>query len=182
MPFSSSRAGLGAEPRRGAWPAVRRGRGQAQPGPSGPARAASPSGLPPPTIRDYKPRSTLVVPQHPVPRAKFPVIDIHSHQPTPISAQDHRRASSGMDANNLRLLVNLSGGVRRAAAGRGYEAIAPASTRIDGALRERRLPRRRSRLRPEAAAQLEADIKAGAMGVRRSSRTSASAGSRTARA
>src|SRR6185295_10480288 len=42
--------------------------------------------FPQPTIRDYKPRSTLVVPQHPVPRAKYPVIDIHSHQPSPISS------------------------------------------------------------------------------------------------
>ena len=32
-------------------------------------------------------------PQHPVPRAKFPVIDIHSHQPTPISAADFANAS-----------------------------------------------------------------------------------------
>ena len=39
----------------------------------------------PPTIREYKPKSQLVTPQHPVPRAKYPVIDIHSHQPTPIS-------------------------------------------------------------------------------------------------
>ena len=30
--------------------------------------------FPPPSIIDYKPRSTLVVPQHPVPRAKYPVI------------------------------------------------------------------------------------------------------------
>ena len=43
--------------------------------------------FPPPSIIDYKPKSTLVVPQHPVPRAKFPVIDIHSHQPTPISPE-----------------------------------------------------------------------------------------------
>src|SRR5512140_155317 len=35
----------------------------------------------PPTIREYKPRSQLVSPQHLVPRAKFPVVDIHSHQP-----------------------------------------------------------------------------------------------------
>jgi len=39
--------------------------------------------FPPPSIVDYKPRSTLVVAQHPVPKAKFPVIDIHSHQPAP---------------------------------------------------------------------------------------------------
>jgi predicted TIM-barrel fold metal-dependent hydrolase len=64
----------------------------------------------PPTIREYKPRSTLVTPQHPVPHAKFPVIDIHSHQPTPISGDEFRLVVKGMDANNLRLLVNLSGG------------------------------------------------------------------------
>ena len=43
--------------------------------------------FPVPNIREYKPRSTLVVPQHPVPRAKYPVIDIHSHQPAPMTAQ-----------------------------------------------------------------------------------------------
>ncbi|HEY7190546.1 MAG TPA: hypothetical protein VH436_28540, partial [Vicinamibacterales bacterium] len=43
--------------------------------------------FPIPNIREYKPHSTLVVPQHPVPRAKFPVIDIHSHQPAPITDQ-----------------------------------------------------------------------------------------------
>ena len=31
------------------------------------------------SVEDYTPRSTLVVPEHPVPRAKFPVIDVHSH-------------------------------------------------------------------------------------------------------
>ena len=54
---------------------------------------------PPPNILEYKPRSTLVVPQHAVPRAKFPVIDIHSHHPTPISPEQL----------NIRLIVNLSG-------------------------------------------------------------------------
>src|SRR5262245_61825464 len=49
-----------------------------------PAQGREPQ-LQPPTIREYKPKSTLVAPQHPVPRAKFPVIDIHSHQSTPIS-------------------------------------------------------------------------------------------------
>jgi len=65
---------------------------------------------PPPNIREYKPRSTLVVPQHSVPRAKFPVIDIHSHHPTPISPEEYAKVVQSMDALNLRLLVNLSGG------------------------------------------------------------------------
>jgi uncharacterized protein len=65
---------------------------------------------PPPAITDYKPKSTLVVAQHPVPRAKFQVIDIHSHQPTPISPEQYARVVQAMDALNLRVLVNLSGG------------------------------------------------------------------------
>ena len=35
--------------------------------------------LPPPSIVDYRPRSTLVTPTHLVPRAKYPVIDFHGH-------------------------------------------------------------------------------------------------------
>ena len=68
------------------------------------------AGWPAPRITEYKPRTTLVVPAHPRPRAKFPVIDIHSHQPTPISAAEFDRVVAGMEQNNLRLLVNLSGG------------------------------------------------------------------------
>src|ERR671924_110630 len=59
--------------------------------------------FPVPDIREYKPRNTLVVPQHPRPRAKFPAIDIHSHQPAPISAPDFDRVVEGMDRNNLRV-------------------------------------------------------------------------------
>ena len=38
--------------------------------------------LPPPSITEYDPRSTLVVPEHEVPRAKFPAVDLHGHPPT----------------------------------------------------------------------------------------------------
>ncbi len=34
---------------------------------------------PPPSILDYRPRSTLVTAEHLVPRSKFPSIDIHGH-------------------------------------------------------------------------------------------------------
>jgi uncharacterized protein len=43
-----------------------------------PRRCMAPT-LTPPSILDYRPRSTLVVPAHPVPRAKFPAIDFHGH-------------------------------------------------------------------------------------------------------
>ena len=44
-----------------------------------------------------------------MPKAKFPVIDIHSHQPTAMSDEQFARVVAGMDANNLRVLVNASG-------------------------------------------------------------------------
>src|ERR671910_2855381 len=62
--------------------------------------------FPVPDIREYKPRSTLVVPQHPRPRAKFPVIDIHSHQPVPISAQEFDQVVASMDRLNPQVLVD----------------------------------------------------------------------------
>src|SRR5689334_14058046 len=65
---------------------------------------------PAPNIREYKPHSTLVVPQHPVSRAKFPTVDIHSHHPTPIPMDQYEQVVKAMDANNLRVIVNLSGG------------------------------------------------------------------------
>ena len=72
-----------------------------------PGRCQSPE-FPPPSILDYKPRSTLVTPQHLVPKAKFPVIDIHNH--TTVTAANIDRLISEMDALNVRLLNNLSGG------------------------------------------------------------------------
>ena len=59
--------------------------------------------FPIPNIREYKPHSTLVVPQHPVPRAKFPVVDIHSHQPSPISEAQMETLVKSMDPLNLQL-------------------------------------------------------------------------------
>jgi predicted TIM-barrel fold metal-dependent hydrolase len=64
--------------------------------------------VPPPSILDYRPKSTLVVEEHLVPRAKFPVVDIHSHQ---AAAPDNMaRLIREMDALNVRVLNNLSGG------------------------------------------------------------------------
>ena len=65
--------------------------------------------FPPPSIIDYKPESTLVVPQHPVPRAKYPVIDFHSHQPAPIAADAFDKVVASMDPLNLQVLLNASG-------------------------------------------------------------------------
>jgi predicted TIM-barrel fold metal-dependent hydrolase len=67
-----------------------------------------PPEFPPPSIVDYRPKPTLVVEEHPVPKAKFPVVDIHSHTgPTP---QMIDQLLKEMDALNIRVLNNLSGG------------------------------------------------------------------------
>jgi predicted TIM-barrel fold metal-dependent hydrolase len=61
-----------------------------------------------PSILDYRPRSTVVAEEHLVPRAKFPVVDIHSHEL--VTAENMAARLKEMDALNLRVLVNLSGG------------------------------------------------------------------------
>jgi predicted TIM-barrel fold metal-dependent hydrolase len=72
-----------------------------------PGRCQAPE-FPAPTILDYKPRTTLVTAQHLVPKAKYPVIDVHSH--TGPTAETIEQLIKEMDSLNLRLLVNLSGG------------------------------------------------------------------------
>jgi uncharacterized protein len=120
-----------------------------------------------PTIREYKPKSTLVAPQHPVPRAKFPVIDIHSHQSTPISAGEYDRVMKGMESNNLQILVNLSGssGDRLR---QGVDALR-ASKYKDRMVLFANINFRESvgpGFGAQAAKQLEADVKTGAAGLK----------------
>jgi predicted TIM-barrel fold metal-dependent hydrolase len=62
------------------------------------------------SIEDYEPKSTLVVPEHKPARAKYPFIDVHNHQDTAASAAEVDRIVRGMDAMNMRVMVNLSGG------------------------------------------------------------------------
>ena len=72
-----------------------------------PGRCQAPE-FPAPSILDYRPRNTLVTEEHLVPKAKYPVIDIHSHTgPTPETID---RLIKEMDAMGLQVLVNLSGG------------------------------------------------------------------------
>ncbi len=61
-----------------------------------------------PSILDYCPRTTLVVAEHVVPPAKYPVIDIHSHLRA--SELNLEQTIKEMDALCLQILVNLSGG------------------------------------------------------------------------
>src|SRR5262245_31320873 len=61
------------------------------------------------TFEEYEPKSTMVVPEHHIPRAKFPMVDIHSHHRKPAPEYVDKLIKE-MDSINLRVIVNLSGG------------------------------------------------------------------------
>jgi predicted TIM-barrel fold metal-dependent hydrolase len=123
--------------------------------------------MPAPSILDYRPRSTLITPAHPVPRAKFPAIDFHGHPMGLLnSAEGLERLGAAMDSLNLRLMIaanNVSG-----------EALQRTVALIKAS------PTMKDRVRvltgidfrdvgpgwaERAVARLEADIAAGAVGV-----------------
>lgn len=129
-----------------------------------PAEGREPE-FPPPSIVDYKPRSTLVVPEHPVPRAKFPAIDIHGHPGSLTSEGAIERVVNAMDSLNLQLIVNAS---------------STTGDRLRQSLQAIRASRYRDRVAmftgidfhdvgpgfgQQAARQLEADVQAGAAGL-----------------
>jgi predicted TIM-barrel fold metal-dependent hydrolase len=117
-------------------------------------------------IRQYTPTSTLVVDEHPTPRAKYPVIDIHSHHRN-LTPERLAGVVEEMDRLNLQVLVNLSGGTG-ASLVRGLQAIA------DGPARGRMIAFAtldfsdidRPGYGERAAARLEADVAAGAQGLK----------------
>jgi predicted TIM-barrel fold metal-dependent hydrolase len=119
---------------------------------------------PAPSILDYRPRSTLVTAEHPVPRAKFPAIDVHGHAGLD-SPEAIASVIAAMDALNLRVYVGASGysGERltrvmasinasphkdrfRVMTGVNFSGVGPGWA-------------------GQAVKQLEADIQAGAVGV-----------------
>ncbi|WP_246008258.1 amidohydrolase family protein [Chitinophaga lutea] len=57
----------------------------------------------------YNPVSTLVVPEHPVKKSKFPFIDVHNHQ-YGMGNANLNGLLKDMDALNMKVMVNLSGG------------------------------------------------------------------------
>jgi predicted TIM-barrel fold metal-dependent hydrolase len=129
-----------------------------------PAEGREPE-FPPPNIREYKPRSTLVVPVHMVPRAKFPAVDFHGHPPALTSPETINLVGAAMDSLNLRVMVSANGssGDRLT---QQLAAIAASRYKdrfvIFTGLNLRDVgPGSGARI----AAQLEADVKAGAAGI-----------------
>ena len=129
-----------------------------------PAEGREPE-FPQPKIREYHPRSTLVVPQHPVPKAKFPVIDFHHHPPFSMTVDDVNTVGDAMAGLNLGLMINANG--------TSSDRLKPAMASIAASRYKGKMvmfvgldlrnvgPGSGQKI----AAQLEADVKAGALGI-----------------
>ena len=129
-------------------------------------RGARRADEPPMTVEEYTPRSTLVVEEHEVPRAKYPVVDVHSHH-RGLSPSRWAQVVSEMDALNLQVLVNLSGGFGRQLQ-RGLDSIGQ-SPNSDRMVFFANLNFGRGvypGFGQAAAAQLEQDVAAGAVGLK----------------
>jgi predicted TIM-barrel fold metal-dependent hydrolase len=123
--------------------------------------------LPPPSIVDYRPRSTLVAPVNMVKTAKFPAIDYHGHPGGLASSPDGlARLGAAMDSLNLRVMVvadNVSGERLKnmIAAVRASPQLKDRVRVFTGISFQNVGPGWAER----AVAQLEADVAAGAVGV-----------------
>jgi len=121
------------------------------------------------TFEEYNPPSTLVVPEHPLTRSKYPFIDVHNHQ-FGMPNQNLNTLIVDMDDINMGIMVNLSG------RGRGE------TSHLDGAISNIKRSDLESRLvvftnisfegidHPDwsenAAKQLEEDVQKGARGLK----------------
>ena len=115
------------------------------------------------SFEEYDPPSSLVVPAHRLTRAKYPFIDVHSHQSL---AVDYQRLAREMDALNMRTLVNLSGrsGDALANAIRTSQGVRPGRFVFFANLQFAGIDD--PQWGANAAAQLERDVRAGARGLK----------------
>jgi uncharacterized protein len=123
--------------------------------------------LPAPSILDYRPASTLVVPEHKVPKAKFPVVDYHGHPQQLLNTPEGLTSLiNSLDSLNVRLMM-VADAMTGDRLKRAVDAIAAspykdrvrvlAGLSLQGVGSEGWAQR--------AIAQLDADVKAGAVGV-----------------
>lgn len=113
----------------------------------------------------YNPPSSLVVPEHVLGKAKFPFIDVHNHQNN-MPAQNLGILLGEMDKLNMRVMVNLSG--------RGGDYLASAIKHAHEASPNRLIVFTNISFNgfgepgwvQTAINQLEADVKAGAKGLK----------------
>ena len=64
-------------------------------------------------LEQFRPRPMLKVPAHPLPRAKFPVVDVHVHPRVRFHHEPDKLAEfvAIMDAHNIAVAVSLDGGL-----------------------------------------------------------------------
>ncbi|MGD8278411.1 MAG: hypothetical protein PVH00_10315, partial [Gemmatimonadota bacterium] len=128
-----------------------------------PRRCMAP-GLEAPSILDYRPHSTLVTPEHAVPRAKYPAIDFHGHPGGRLnSSDDFAGLVAALDSLNVGLIVaadNLSGERLQRAVATINASPSRDRARVLAGINFRDVgPGWADR----AVAQLEADVRAGAV-------------------
>ncbi|MGH7471842.1 MAG: amidohydrolase family protein [Longimicrobiales bacterium] len=123
--------------------------------------------MPAPSIVDYRPRSTLVVPANMVRKAKFPAIDYHGHPGGLVtSSEGLATLAAALDSLNIRIMVvaeNVSGErlQRTLAAVRASPQMKDRVRVLTGISFQNVGPGWAER----TVAQLEADIAAGAVGI-----------------
>lgn len=116
-------------------------------------------------FEEYNPESTLVVPGQPVLRARYPFVDIHNHQ-FRMPTQDLSELISAMDTLNMAVMVNLSGG--------SGEHLLGAQNNVNSHYPNRFVIFANVDFSgvglegwgEQAAAQLESDVRNGAMGLK----------------
>lgn len=117
------------------------------------------------SFEEYNPISTLVIPGKSIKSAKFPFIDIHSHQ-FRMGTQDLSTLIKDMDQMNMGIMINLSGGSGERLMGQieNVKKHYPnrfgvfANVNFDGVGKQG--------WGDAAAKQLEADVKNGAVGLK----------------
>ena len=131
-----------------------------------PQRCMAPE-TPPPSILDYRPRSTLVVPEHRVRQAKYPAIDFHGHPRGLVtSAEVLETLRASLDSLNIAMMIvaeNVSGErLERTMAAIRSSPTMKDRVRVLAGIDFRNVgPGWAER----AVRQLEADVAAGAVGV-----------------
>jgi len=130
-----------------------------------PRRCQAPQ-MPAPSILDYRPRSTLVSVEHKVPKAKFPAIDFHGHPQALLnSAEGLASLKAAMDSLNLGLMIaaeNQSG--ERLTRTLSLVNASPLKGRV-AVFAGLDLQNVGPGWAERAVSKLEADVKAGAVGV-----------------
>jgi len=118
------------------------------------------------TIEEYEPKSTLVVPENPITKAKYPFIDVHNHLWRSMSSENLDKMVGEMDELNMKVIVNLSGrsGERLVQGVKALKGRYPKRFIIFANIDFRKIDE--PNFGENAAKQLEQDVRNGASGLK----------------